>query len=297
MEQRREFLKKLGILGLSTGIGSIVSARSNSVSTQKKTSLRIAHITDIHIKNKKAPIEHFKHVLSDINSSSVDFIINTGDSVFNMNKENESVITEHWNAWHECIAFNKLPMYSCIGNHDVWTEGNGKIFTINQLNLPNRFYSFHRNGWKFIMLDSIQQNKHGYELDDEQWSWLSEELNACEKDEHVVICSHVPIMSLASLMYAANKKGFRGLKNLGNDMHTDAMKIKDHFRTCPNIKLALSGHVHYVDAVDYLGVKYVCGGAVCGNWWKGVLDDFPPAYGIIELFDDGTVENKIIYYA
>lgn len=297
MEQRRDFLKKIGIFGITTSLGGLAKASvAEPSSSVKKRALRIAHITDVHIKNKKAPIENFKRVLSDINSADFDFIINTGDSVFNMNNENESTIAEHWQAWHECIAVNKLPMYSCLGNHDVWTAGNGKIYTMNQLNLSDRFYSFQKNGWKFIMLDSNQQNKYGYELDNEQWEWLRNELNDCKKDEHVVISSHVPIMSFASLMYATNKRGFKGLKNLGKDMHTDAVKIKDQFRTCSNVKLALSGHVHYVDALDYLGVKYVCGGAVCGNWWKGVLDDFPPAYGIIDLYDDGTIENKIVYY-
>ena len=57
MEQRRDFLKKIGILGLSTGIGGFASARNASPANQKRSVLRIAHITDVHIKDKKAPIE------------------------------------------------------------------------------------------------------------------------------------------------------------------------------------------------------------------------------------------------
>ena len=65
-----------------------------------------------------------------------------------------------------------------------------------------------------------------------------------------------------------------------------------------NVKLCLSGHVHYVDGIEYLGVKYLCNGAVSGNWWGDpiALEEFPPVYATIDLFDDGTTENLLVYY-
>src|SRR5690349_2250606 len=64
-------------------------------------------------------------------------------------------------------------------------------------------------------------------------------------------------------------------------------RIKDLFQKCKSVKLALSGHVHYVDAIEYLGVKYLCNGAVSGNWWRNplALDEFAPVYAIIDLYD------------
>lgn len=81
-------------------------------------------------------------------------------------------------------------------------------------------------------------------------------------------------------------------------MHLDHQRIKDLFFKHKNVKLCLSGHVHYLDAVQYLGVKYLCNGAVSGNWWREnfVLDEFPPVYSIIDLYADGTSELQTVYY-
>jgi len=80
------------------------------------------------------------------------------------------------------------------------------------------------------------------------------------------------------------------------DQHLDIKQIKDLFFSHKNVKVALSGHNHYLDSVDYLGVKYHCGGAVCGNWWNGVLDEFPPAYSILDLYEDGSSHYETILY-
>ena len=44
-------------------------------------------------------------------------------------------------------------------------------------------------------------------------------------------------------------------------MVSDVKKLKDLFLRHPYVKLALSGHMHQVDRVNYQGVNYICGGA------------------------------------
>ena len=46
--------------------------------------------------------------------------------------------------------------------------------------------------------------------------------------------------------------------------------------------------------VQYLGVTYACNHAVCGSWWDGARDEFPPAYAIIDLHADGSFTNQVI---
>jgi hypothetical protein len=88
----------------------------------------------------------------------------------------------------------------------------------------------------------------------------------------------------------------------GSHQHMDAMELKNLFYRHPNVKLCLSGHTHYIDEVDFLGVRYLSGGAVCGNWWKDenrvsmVFDEFPPAYTLIDLYADGSTRHERIYY-
>ena len=46
-----------------------------------------------------------------------------------------------------------------------------------------------------------------------------------------------------------------------------------------------------MDVTEYLGVSYVCNGAVSGGWWGGNYQEFGPGYTIIDLFADGTFRN------
>ena len=78
--------------------------------------------------------------------------------------------------------------------------------------------------------------------------------------------------------------------------HIDARRIKNLFHQHPNVKVCLSGHIHLVDDVTYLGVRYLCNGAVCGGWWKGDYQEFAPAYALVDFYDDGTVGNRLVNY-
>ena len=79
-------------------------------------------------------------------------------------------------------------------------------------------------------------------------------------------------------------------------MHIDARAIKDLFTAHPNVKLCISGHIHLVDRVEYVGVTYLCNGAVCAGWWKGRNQECAEGYGLIDLFDDGSFENRYVEF-
>ena len=64
----------------------------------------------------------------------------------------------------------------------------------------------------------------------------------------------------------------------------------------PNVKLCLSGHTHQYESLDYLGVRYVTSGAVCGNWWRGVYMNCPPGYVMVNLYDDGSSDSTLVPY-
>jgi Icc protein len=93
----------------------------------------------------------------------------------------------------------------------------------------------------------------------------------------VLIFSHIPIITVTAIMYYMQRGPVKKTKYPGYDQHADAKKIKDLFYKYKNVKVALSDHINYLDTVDYLGVKYHCGGAVSGNWWNGTLDEFAPS--------------------
>jgi 3',5'-cyclic AMP phosphodiesterase CpdA len=91
----------------------------------------------------------------------------------------------------------KLPIYHCIGNHDVWGWGAptpdkqsdplyGKGMALKQLGLKERYYSFDLAGWHFSVLDSTHQAENGAQhpyigkLDDEQFAWLEADILAVD---------------------------------------------------------------------------------------------------------------------
>ncbi len=318
MQNRREFLKKATLAAgagtlLTTGTRAATADELNaSFDKSRKRILRFAHITDVHILNKSHAIASFSTVMKEINAmkDKPDFIINSGDTVMDMNNATEDTVKSHWQAWDDCVQYNKLPMYSCIGNHDVWyvkkEEETAEItssrhywkgWIIEKLKMPARYYSFTKGNWKFIALDSIENNQYGFQFDAEQLAWLDKEL-ASAGNSPVCIFSHVPVISFTPLMYMlqSSKIPLGNIKFPGGDLHTDLLAVKEILYRHKNVKLALSGHVHYIDVLDYLGTKYVCGGAVSSNWWNGVLEEFPNAYGIVDIYEDGTSEYRIVFY-
>jgi len=313
MSNRREFLRKAALTGALLPIAPTwVSAKTVDApfNESKKRALRIVHITDVHILDKKNAEVCFARVIREINAmeDKPDLIINTGDTVMDENEETRETVETRWQVWSKILAENRIPMVSALGNHDVWYGPNkkldeeykadkryGKAWAMEMLKLSGRYYSFERNGWKFIALDSINGTE-GYQLDDEQFAWLEDELE--KTNSPVCIFNHVPIISMGALLYATKHSPLKEVKFPSADMHNDHQRIKDLFSKHKTVKLALSGHVHYVDAVEFLGIKYLCNGAVSGNWWREplALDEFAPTYCIIDLYDDGTTDYRLVYY-
>jgi 3',5'-cyclic AMP phosphodiesterase CpdA len=300
--QRKSFLKSLG------GLMLIPALPFKSIAAEKKRVLRVAHLTDIHLKNKWDAPARFAKCLHHVQQQpGVDFILNGGDVVFDINKENISTINDQWGLWHSTIKNEcSLPMHYVLGNHDIWWNEDdkgqaiyGKKYSMDQLQLKSPWYSFTKNGWKFIMLDSVHLDIDNTwyigKLGDEQLSWLQNELQQTPPGMPVCVLSHIPILS-ATLMVDDIADGANKWEILGGDMHTDTNKIVDLFYKHPNVKLCLSGHIHLRDKVVYNGVTYICNGAVSGAWWEGNKRQTAPGYGLIDLYEDGSFEERYVNY-
>jgi Icc protein len=91
-------------------------------------------------------------------------------------------------------------------------------------------------------------------------------------------------------------EGMKGTYISPNNMHLDAAKFKDLFVKHPNVKLCLSGHLHVRERIEYNGVTYISNGAVCASNWRGDRDQTKPGYGIVDLYDDGTFDERYINF-
>jgi 3',5'-cyclic AMP phosphodiesterase CpdA len=230
-----------------------------------------------------------------------DLILHGGDAIYDACEADRAETQAQWQLWQKILRDEcRLPLEHCLGNHDLWGGAGGdeaKQWALDEFGLAQRYRSFDRAGWHFIVLDSIQPRGDGYEarLDDEQFAWLKADLKAVARTTPVLVLSHVPILCSCAFFDGNNEATGNWVvpKSL---MHVDARSLKDLFHKHPNVKLCLSGHTHLRDRVDYNGVTYLCNGAVSGNWWRGAYQGCQPGYGLIDLNDDGSFDHEYIVY-
>jgi|SRR6185503_16250762 len=299
--ERRSVIKSLA------GLAVLPALHINPVSSDRKPVLRIAHLTDVHLKDKWDAPARFARCLHHVQRQpNVDMILNGGDIVFDMNKENLDTIQTQWKLWHSTIKSDcSLPMHYVLGNHDIWWNENdkgqaryGKQFAMEQLQLSAPYYSFVKRGWKFILLDSVHLDIDNTwyigALGDEQFAWLENELNSTPADMPVLVMSHIPLLTATNMVDDQTK--VNKWEVLGGDMHTDISKIIALFYKHSNVKLCLSGHIHLRDKVVYNNVTYLCNGAVSGAWWEGNKRETAPGYGLIDLYADGSFNEQYVNY-
>lgn len=256
---------------------------------KKQVSFTAAHITDIHLKTGNAicaarmPI--FKTSLA---AQRFDYILNTGDTA-------DSPAASVADVQAFVADMNAIkPMIVARGNHDYG-------HTNSQLGMPvdNYYYTDIANTkWRIIVLYS--QGGGNYSLGATQLNWLAD-LLLNSKDRHVCIMTHVPITGVAGMMWYAFGKNpvLESTWNLTIDQHSDISALVELFRVSPWVKAALSGHQHIYDDTMYHGVRYLCGGSICANWWQDSSyqeKNNYAGYRLIRFYDDGTVRYEPVYY-
>jgi len=305
-----------GISRRSLLSGTIASAATgilpNFTQAKHKRSLRLAHLTDTHIRPESVSQKGFENAISAAQGlkDKPDMLLFGGDEVMETLGADEASAKAQWNSYLSVKKANlELPSIHMIGNHDCWGFNKtaskatgeeplfGKKRAQEALELAKPYYSITKNGWKIIVLDSTFQLENSYtaKLDDAQFGWLQDELANTSKSTHVLIASHIPLVSVCAYVDGDLAKTGNWVIP-GSWMHLDFLKIKDLFKKHPNVKAAVSGHMHQVDAANFLGVDYYCNGAVSGAWWDGDYYEFSPGFATIDLYADGTVVNEYRKY-
>ena len=316
-QTRREFLSTStavagGMLLASGGRAYGQNEHKPEQKSNRKRTIRFAHLTDVHLNDKNHAPHGFTQALQHVQNlaDKPELIITGGDNIRDSICEDDSKTASQWSLFKQIISKEcSLPVKHCIGNHDVWgidkqaskTTGKepnwGKLRAIQELGLPDRYYSFVKGNWRFIILDStyIVENDYIAKLDDQQFNWL-ENLLQNNNGLHICIISHIPILSVAAFYpWDFEKTGQWILP--ADAMHVDSRRFnKLFFKHKKEVKLCISGHIHLLDYVVYNNVTYVCDGAVCGKWWKGQFHETDEGYGLFDFYDDGTFEHHYTTY-
>jgi 3',5'-cyclic AMP phosphodiesterase CpdA len=313
---RRQFLKiaGLGALG-SVGLYSPTQFLTPESAARRRRVLRIAHITDIHYLPYPEIYELAAQALRHAQglSDPPDIFINTGDTIMDSLEQPKDFTEWQWQGFMEMLqAECHLPIYHAIGNHDVWGWGlkkrkikddplYGPNMAIAKLGLPNRYYSFDLAGWHFAVLDSnhppnkVSDYPYIGQLDEDQFQWLVGDIQATSSETPICIVSHIPILAACEYFDGPNEESGNWVIPAAW-VHIDARRFRQLFLEHPNVRLCLSGHTHQYESLDYLGVRYLTDGAICGAWWEGAYLDFPPAYVLVDLYEDGSARSKFVPY-
>jgi len=307
-------MKRKDFILNSAGLSAAAFVNPSILTTQvKKPPIRVAHLTDFHVKPGRdieasvAKAMHHAQILL----PEIDFIINGGDAIWDSLEADKEKTQIQWDLFTSILKKEiSLPVYHCIGNHDIWgwfikenkpenERQYRKVWVAETLQMKNRYYSFSKDKWHFIVLDSTQLNPAGGyigKIDEEQLAWLQTELASVPKEKFICIVSHIPILSICAGLFFDKTEANGDLKIQRNLMHSDFLSLKKIFINYPNIKVCISGHIHLQDELNYLGIKYYCNGAVSGNWWKGSFQEFAPAYAMLEFYADGTSKRYMQNY-
>ncbi|MBY0111416.1 MAG: metallophosphoesterase [Phycisphaerales bacterium] len=303
--------------GLARGLGQSVAAPGGGAGRTRV--IRIAHVTDTHImQDLRAPegvAACFEHIRG---QKDVDLIMHGGDIVFDSMDQSLERSKELWALWQKVVGDSwKGKVRYSLGNHDIWgwnkdkskttgeEPGWGKQLALDTLGMQGAvpkgaYYSFDEvgngGGWHIVVLDTVRPEPNGYYagLDDEQFEWLKGDLSL-NRMHPTLILSHIPIFSATVLDrdLVGDERERRVHRSL---MCTYYARIKKLFLENPQVKLCLSGHMHLIDRVEYNGVAYCCNGAACAAWWKGPHKECREGYTLVDLYSDGTFENRYVEY-
>lgn len=305
---RRQILKAGAAL---TGLGIADTLLPRTASAQeKKRALRLAHLTDIHVRVGRGAAEGMTAALRHVHAldDKPDLILQGGDFIMDALAATEAKTKEQFDLARRIMKDEcTIPVRHCIGNHDIWgynltksaTTGNeplwGKQWALQEMELEKPYYSFDQAGWHIIVLDTVQpRGDGGYKAitDDEQFEWLTGDLAGTPATTPVLILSHIPIVSVGAMFFTEKTEQDGQWKIISVLMMLDARRYKNLFLKHPNVKLCLAGHIHLLDRIEYNGITYITTGAISGNWWGGPFQETAEGYGLVDLYSDGTFEYQ-----
>lgn len=289
---RRGFLTGMGAIGLAATAGVQLAAQ------EQPAGLRVAFLTDTHLPADRPEIvPRVAQLIDRIQAGAhpPDLFVFGGDNVMNVDRQSTTAAQAEaqMQLWKTTVMDRlRVPSLSVIGNHDIWwgaAKGEEKSLALKHFAMPARFYAATHGGWRFLLLDTFHSG--GCELDAEQWTWLEAEL--ARETAPTFVVTHAPILSATHFLEPGIEKGYAYNVPAGWSPK-GVVRFRHLFRKHPQVKLALSGHMHTVDRVDVDTTSYLCGGAVSGAWWGGEYLNFPPSWHELLLQPDGTWSRTVL---
>ena len=215
--KRRKFIQAGSLLSLTSATLNAIYANGR----ENNTLLKFGVCTDVHKDLVPDADTRLQEFVNEANKRKVDFIVQLGDFCFP--KKTNQEFLDIYNSFGG-------PKYHVIGNHDM-DGGFEKKDTVKFYGMPDRYYSFNKNNFHFIVLDGTV-GAYPWTPDEEQIAWLDEDLKKTNLPTMVFI--HQPL----ERDVISNADPIRNL--------IESHKLKGH----PKVIACLMGHRH----MDYFNV-------------------------------------------
>ena len=230
------------------------------------------HYSDVQMageRKRHMSLEKVKKAISE-HIEGCDFVVNFGDTA-DLFPEGKSQISL-WKETAEVLKNCGKKYYCLIGNHDTSTDKNTWA---EIMNMPSRYYSFERDGYKIIVLDPNQNDeknpfpeeeiKWAYcYIDDEQFEWMKKEIDTASGD--VIVFTH-------ELLILGERD------NDDDHVIRKREKIIDFIEKSGKVKAVFAGHYHYGDRTFHNGIHYITFRSICLN------DDY--AHYVVTVDENG----------
>lgn len=173
-----------------------------------------------------------------------------------------------------------VPFFQVVGNHDLVFQARSAEATLSTFmrHFGPSYYSFDVGAVHYVVLQDVLWHGTGYVgyLDERQLRWLEADLARVERGRPVVVCLHIPVLSLR-------------WRRDGRDRAAPSTSVNNRAALyellAPYRAHVISGHTHENEHVFEGGVHEHILGTVCGAWWTGPAcqDGTPPGYGIFDV--------------
>ena len=174
---RRSFLKVTSLCA-----GSLVFQPVLHGAAGNRSVVRFGLIADVHQDIMHDSVQRVQAFAAAMNGAMPDFVCQLGDFCWPHKRNREFL-----KAWN-CI---EAPRYHVLGNHDM-DGGFTREDTVAFYDMPDKYYSFDKNGVHFIVLDGNEPGgkREGYAryISKEQLAWVAEDLHATAFP--VIVFSH-----------------------------------------------------------------------------------------------------------
>ena len=267
----------------------------------KPVEFKFVFMTDIHLTQERNAVSGLTQAINEINKLQPDFVITGGDLIMDALDQRYSAADSLYNLYTGIVKNLKMPVYNTMGNHEIYgIIREGGIDSLNpeygekmfEKRIGKSYYSFEHKGWKFMVINSIEDTKKSSyvgKIDDNQISWLKQELQSTDKKTPIVISTHIPFITANTQKYAGTT-----VQNDSSSFIYNGKEVLDLF-TGYNLKLVLQGHLHTVEDIFIDGIHFVTGGAVSAAWWKGPNRNFEEGFMLITV-KNGEFNWKYVDY-